>query len=106
MSEMFCEHGAPMGGICKACEEGMEVKITPELEEAVLRTLCHHPYGGVVICGMITGQRFEVMPPAPTAEQRQMAHVIVEDLLRVYFRAMNSSMLEVTGEGIEDNPYV
>ena len=104
---MFCEHGAPRGGSCKMCEEGVEsVKLTPEMEEATHRVLYHHPYGGRTILELLTKREFPTELPTPTEEQKQMAHDFVEELLRIHYRVLNDVMQEVTGESLEDNPYI
>ena len=106
MPNSMCEHGAPRGGSCRACEEETPEGMTSELVEAVWRTLYHHPYGSVVIVELLTGRRFDTPPPTPTDEQERMAHDIVEELLRAHYTALNGAMEEVLGEGLKDNPYI
>ena len=105
---MFCEHGAPIGGHCRACNEESEKpqQMTPELEEAVWRTLYHHPHSSAIIVQLLTGRTFKTPPPVPTDKQRQMAHDVVEELLRLHYRSLNEAMKEVIGEELEDNPYI
>ncbi len=105
--KMYCEHGAPRGGSCRMCDEGVEVKhLTPEMEEAIISTIYHHPMGGRTILELLAGRAFKTPPPVPTDEQRQMAHDIVEELLRLHYRSLNEAMKEVIGEELEDNPYI
>ena len=78
-----------------------ETKITPEMEAAVWATLYHDPRSSPIIVQMLTGRVFETPPPRPTDEQCQMAHQVVEELLRFHYTNLNAAMIEVIVEELE-----
>ena len=101
--ELYCRHGAPRGGQCRACEENLDKPpLTPEYVDAVWCSLYHHPRGGPVVIEMLTGQTFQTPPPVPTEEQKRMASDVVEDMLGVHYKLLDEAMVEVTGEGLDD----
>lgn len=75
--------------------------IPPELEEAVWKTLYHHPRSSPIIVRMLTGRTFDTPPPQPTEEEKQAASETVEELLATYYSAYRAACIEVTGEDPE-----
>lgn len=84
------------GGVMSADE------ISPELREAVMKTFYHHPRSSPEIVRMITGKTFEVPPPQPTAEEKRMAHEIVEHLVALHYSTFREACIKVLGEDPED----
>lgn len=76
-------------------------EITPEMKQAVLRSLYHHPRSSPIITEMLTGERFDSPPPQPTEAEKEMAREIVEDLVALHYRAFREACIEVTGEDPE-----
>ena len=76
-------------------------KITPEMREAVMRTLYHHPRSSPIIVEMLTGEVFEAPPPQPTDEQKQMACETVEELIALHYKSFREACIEVLGEDPE-----
>lgn len=95
-----CEHGVVLGGWCRTCAEPTEV--TPELVQAVERTLYHSHDVTPIMVTMILGKEFVEAPPLPTEEEKKQATEIVEQLLSCHKTAWREAVLEVTGEDIED----
>ncbi len=77
-------------------------KISPEMREAVMRTLYHHPRSSATIVQMLTGEVFAEPPPKPTEEERQMAHEIVEQLIALHYDVLRQAVIEVTGEDLNN----
>ena len=61
----------------------------------------HHPRSSPEIVRMITGKAFEVSPPQPTAEEKRMAHEIVEHLIALHYKTFREACIEVLGEDPE-----
>ena len=78
-------------------------KITPELEEAVMKTLYHHSRTTPIIVEMLTGKKFETAPPLPTNEEKAQVGPIVEELVEHYYRSLRSAYIEVLGEDPQKN---
>ena len=79
------------------------VNIPAEMQEAVWKTLYHHPRSSPAIVRMLTGRAFEVPPPKPTEGEEKKGHETVEALIAMYYRALRGAVLEVTGEDIEED---
>ena len=76
-------------------------KISPEMREAVLKTLYHHPQSGPVIVQMLTGEVFETPPPQPSEEEKKMAYETVESLIAIHYDSFRQACIEVLGEDPE-----
>ena len=73
-------------------------RVTPEMEEAVHRTLYHHPRSSPAIVQLLTGRTYDTPPHPPTEVQEQMAHDVVEELITIHYTTLRKACIEVTGE--------
>jgi len=83
----------------------METELTPELRQAVIRTLYHHSRTTPVIVQMLTGEIFETPPPLPTDKEKVQTESTVEELVEHYFRSFRSACIEILGEDPEEDEY-
>ncbi len=79
----------------------MEENMTPELKDAIIRALYHHPKTTPIIVRILTGRAFDTPPPLPTDEEKKQTETIVEELVAYYFKAFRNACIEVTGEDPE-----
>lgn len=68
--------------------------MSPELFEATMLTLYHHPRSSEAIVLLLTGLEFAEPPPKPTPEQEAMAHDIVEETITKYYEAFLNELGE------------
>ncbi len=80
-----------------------EEQVTPEMEEAVHRTLYHHPRSSPAIVQLLTGKTYDVPPLPPTKEQEKIAHGVVEELISIHYSTFRQACIEVTGEDPAEN---
>jgi hypothetical protein len=64
----------------------------PEIsfEEAMWRTLYHHPMASPRIIMEATGRKFDTPPPLPTPEDKRRAEEIVKKILIAHYSGLNS----------------
>lgn len=59
-------------------------------EQAMWRTLYHHPMASPRIILEATGMKFDDPPPFPTPEEKQLARAIVEKILIAHYSGLES----------------
>ena len=80
----------------------MAEEMTPELREAIIKTLYHHPKVTPMIMHLIMRTEFKTPPPPPTNEERARAETVVEEIVAHYYKAFREACIEVTGEDPEN----